>query len=103
MEYLQEESLNWAITHIRKFGDTDIFPVPFEYEAIYKQWDSLKDYLLKIDLETYETRPLNPYLVPKPQGGYRVATQLDPIDTLLYISAIYEVAEKIESYRTPIE
>lgn len=103
MECLQEDSLNWAITHIRKFGDTDVFPVPFEYEAIYQKWDLLKDYLSKIDLETHETRPFNRFLIPKPQGGYRVAIQLDPIDTILYTAAIYEVADLIESNRIPID
>lgn len=99
MEQLQEDSLNWAITHIKRFGDTDIFPVPFEYQAIHNQWDLLKDYLLRIDLATHETRAFNRYLVPKPQGGYRVAIQLDPIDTILYTAAIYEVADEIENYR----
>ncbi len=102
MEHLQEDSLNWAITHIRKFGDTDIFPVPFEYNAIYQQWSLLKDYLSKIDLETHETRPFNRFLIPKPQGGYRVAIQLDPIDTILYTAAIYEAADLIESNRVSI-
>jgi hypothetical protein len=103
MENLQENSLNWAITHIRKFGDTDIFPVPFEYTAIHQQWDLLKSYLLGIDLETHETRAYNRYLVPKPQGGYRVAIQLDPIDTLLYTATVYEAADNIENYRISID
>lgn len=103
MEHLQEDSLNWAITHIGKFGDTDIFPVPFEYIAIHQQWGLFKDYLLNIDLETHETRAFNRCLIPKPLGGYRAAIQLDPIDAILYTAAIYEVADLIENYRVAID
>jgi hypothetical protein len=103
MERLELASLSWALTHTLKFGDTDIFPVPFEYTAIEQHWNAIKDYLTDIDLETYECRPFKRYLVPKPQGGYRVAVQLDPIDTILYTALVYESADQIESYRIPID
>ncbi len=41
MDQLQPESLDWAFTHTQRFGDTDIFPVPFEYEAIKHSWSGL--------------------------------------------------------------
>lgn len=103
MEKLQPASLNWALTHISKFGDTDLFPVPFEYDAISRHWNAIKDHLADIDVEVYESRPLRRFLVPKPQGGYRVAIQLDPIDTILYTALVYEAADLIEKYRIPVE
>ena len=84
MDHLKHESIDWAITHIRRYGDTDIFPVPFEYEAIKHSWDNLKKSILEIDIAGYEGRPFRRILVPKQSGGYRVAIQLDPIDTNIY-------------------
>lgn len=37
---LREESLDWSLKHIEKFGDTDIFPLPFEFEEICFDWES---------------------------------------------------------------
>ncbi len=42
-------------------------------------------------------------LIPKPQGGFRVAIQLDPVDTILYTALIYEAANLIEAQRIPKE
>jgi len=30
MPYLQNNSLDWALQHVLRYGDTDVFPVPFE-------------------------------------------------------------------------
>ena len=103
MEQLKPESLDWALTHIQRFGDTDIFPVPFEYEAIKHSWSGLRDKLATIDIAAYECRSLHRTLVPKPKGGYRVAIQLDPIDALIYTASIYEAADVIEKQRIPAE
>jgi len=100
-DQLRPESLKWVLTHVLRFGDTDIFPVPFEYKAIEHSWDSLQDELTSIDLSTYEPRSLRRFLVPKPGGGFRVAIQLDPLDTFLYTAMIYEAAELIEKQRVP--
>ena len=45
----QPESLSWALTHVRRFGDTDIFPIPFEYEAIAHNWNSIGPHLQNVD------------------------------------------------------
>jgi hypothetical protein len=37
----------------------------------------------------------------KPGGGFRAATQLDPLDHLLYSAAVYEAASIIEAARIP--
>ncbi len=103
MDQLNPDSINWALTHILRFGDTDLFPIPFEYSAIAHARDEVSDELKKIDLTEYEGRPLRRFLVPKPQGGYRVAIQLDPLDTLIYTAMVYEAAEAIERQRMPSE
>lgn len=101
MDQLKPESLDWALTHIKRFGDTDIFPVPFEYLAIQHAWNGIKDELVGLDMGTYECRPLSRFLVPKPEIGYRAAIQLDPLDALIYTALVYEAAELVEKSRIP--
>lgn len=103
MDNLKLESIDWALTHIRRYGDTDLFPIPFEYEAIVHSWSALKTELANIDIATYEGRPFRRFLIPKQYMGYRVAIQLDPIDTIIYTALAYEAAELVEEYRVPIE
>ncbi|AYC07199.1 hypothetical protein NMR69_001678 [Vibrio cholerae] len=103
MDKLKQQSIEWAITHIRRYGDTDIFPVPFEYESIKHSWTTLKNEIANIDIASYEGRPFQRMLIPKQSGGYRVAIQLDPIDTIVYTALAYEAAELVEQSRTPRE
>jgi hypothetical protein len=100
---LHPASLNWSLTHILRFGDTDLFPIPFEYMAIQSEWNTVLEKLTEIDLLDYEGGSLRRFLVPKHQGGYRVALQLDPIDTLIYTAIVYEAAELIEKQRIQID
>lgn len=103
MDTLTLQSLEWALTHVRKFGDTDIFPIPFEFDAIRHSWGWLRDEIVALDLAQYHVRPHRRTLVPKPDGGFRVAVQLDPIDTLVFTGLVYEVAEAIEQSRVSAE
>lgn len=103
MDNLKSESIDWALTHIQRYGDTDLFPIPFEYEAITHCWASLKSEIENIDLATYEGRPFRRFLIPKQYIGYRIAIQLDPIDTIVYTALAYESAELIEKSRVPVD
>ena len=38
---LTEESLDFAKQHIEKYYDSDFFPKPFEFEAIWHNWDEV--------------------------------------------------------------
>jgi uncharacterized protein (DUF4415 family) len=102
-DHLRPESFNWALTHVKRFGDTDIFPSIFEFAAIESYWTQVRDYLVSLDLASYEARPHRRFLVPKPNGGFRVAVQLDPLDTLIYLAIIYEAADQIEATRIPVD
>ena len=99
MDLLATDALAWALTHVNKYGDTDIFPVPFEYKCIVNQSTRVIDHLRSVDLEVHETSPTFRLLMPKPGFGFRVATQLDPYDCLLYLAMIHEAANPIESPR----
>lgn len=103
MDTLTPSALDWALKHIDRFGDTDLLPVPFEYEAIAHAWGWLRDELAALDLAQYRIGSAQRYLVPKPSAGFRVVAQLDPIDAIVYTAMIYEIAEAIEKARVPAE
>lgn len=99
MDTVSFESLGWALTRILKSGDTDIFPIPFEYKAIHSLWNEVKTKLESENLENHEVGAPFRLLVPKQFPGFRVAIQLDPYDSLLYLAMIYEAANHIEDLR----
>jgi hypothetical protein len=101
MTKLKENHLEWAHKHLQKFSHSDFYPRLFECSAITHNWPEVKSYLLSLDLDEYEPKSPMINLAPKPNGNFRVVHQLDPIDSLIYTSLIYEVCEVIEKYRIP--
>lgn len=101
MDVFTPESLDWSLTHVDKYGDTDIFPIPFEYDAIAHGWNAIKPSLQSLNFGEYKIRADRRVFVIKPGGGFRAAVQLDPLDHLVYTAAICEAAELIEKARIP--
>lgn len=97
------ESLGWALSHIERVGDTDIFPVPFEFKALRHDWSRTADHLSDLDLDNWATRPFRQCLTPKGQFAFRVSTQLDPFDVLLLTALVYEAGDALEAQRVPKE
>lgn len=97
---ISEASIEWTLKHIEKYGDTDIFPMPFEFKVIRHQWENgLKKYLLDQDILKWTVRPYRRLLTPKHKYGFRIATQLDPLDCIIFTSLVYEIGTDIEAYR----
>ncbi|MCM3342009.1 hypothetical protein M3650_26135 [Paenibacillus sp. MER TA 81-3] len=62
---LKERSYSWALKHIEKYGDTDIFPLPFEFEAIRTYWDSdIKPELSQMNVLDWDFVRIVDYLHP---------------------------------------
>jgi Reverse transcriptase (RNA-dependent DNA polymerase) len=99
---LKETSLEWALKHALNLGDTDVFPIPFEYRALESDWSDTKKYLQDIDVLKWQVRPLRTLLAPKGKFGFRIVTQLDPLDFLLYAAAIREIGSDLEKRRVPV-
>jgi len=99
MVTVKENHLEWALKHLLKYSHSDFYPRIFEFKAISHNWQKVKDYILSLDLYAYQPRSPVINLAPKPNGHYRIAHQLDPIDSLIYTSLIREVSEIIEDYR----
>ncbi len=101
MTTLSPRTIEWAIEHLAQFGDTDIFPTAFEYAALKHCKDDVVKSLSKQDICQWPTRPFRRCLVPKQRYGFRLATQLDPLDMLFYTSLFLETGELIERARLP--
>jgi hypothetical protein len=99
--FLKKESLDWAFSHVQRFGDGDIFPVPFEFAAYRPVWGAVRGYLAGVDVAHYEITGGLKMMVPKHTEGFRGATQLNPLDSLLYMALVFESAEEIERFRKP--
>src|SRR5262245_22207666 len=96
---LSDASLEWALTHVERFGDTDVFPNSFEFQAIRASWPQVRSALGNRDLTDYAPTAVNRVLVPKTESGFRAAVQLDPLDSLVFTAAVYEAAKPIEDSR----
>lgn len=99
---LQQDSLDWALAHVLRFGDTDVFPVPFEYDAIEYDWANVKASLATADILQWTTRPQRILLSPKARNGFRVITQLDPLDFVVFAALVRELASDLEGRRIPV-
>ena len=98
---LQEKSLKWALKSIQKHFDTYVFPMPFEYEAINAFQNEVIDHLRGIDILNEGIRDYRTALTPKSALGFRICTQLDPLDSIISHAIIYEIADEIERARLP--
>lgn len=99
---ISEDSLEFAKAHISKYYDSDFFVIPFEFQAIWSQWNSVKDHLLSHELKDLEIQPPLSFAAPKHNYGFRIVHQLDPLNALVYTALAKQVATVIEANRIPI-
>jgi len=99
---ISEKALDWALTHAVARGDTDIFPGVFEFEAVRHDWTQVRAFFQSADALNWTVRPARRCLVPKHKFGFRISTQLDPLDFLVYTALIREVGDRLESRRVPV-
>lgn len=100
---LNGNSLDWALNNINIYGDTNIFPKPFEFEAINENWSDVKNYLSNINVYSEGIRQYRTAVTPKSRLGFRISTQLDPLDAIIYNAILFEINEDIEKARLPKE
>src|SRR5687767_3408467 len=98
---LKSTSINWAMKNVLKEGDTDLFPRPFELQIIKACWSTLRPDIEKIDINTHAWEGPRRVIVPKSDLAFRSASQLDPIDSILFAAIIKEIGAKIEKRRMP--
>ena len=98
---LSTSSFDWALNQAEHLGDSEIFPLPFEFSAIRHDWSRLVGVLSSEDVLKWEVRSNRECLSPKSVHGFRIATQLDPLDWLVYNALVYEIGADLESHRLP--
>ena len=100
---INRNSLTWALNQALNYGDTDIFPEVFEFKAIEHSWNDMTNWLENEDVLNWNVRPPRRCITPKHQFGFRISTQLDPIDFLIFTAIVYEIGADLESRRVPKE
>ena len=96
---LSTNSIDWAISHLEKVGDSDLFPRPVELDAILALKDEVKNRLSSLDLSKHIPSPARRFIVPKDDLSVRQATQLNLLDSIILTSIIYECGDLIEQRR----
>lgn len=97
---LREDSIRWAINHLLKESDTDLYPKPIEIDIISEMKEDVVSACLKIDISNYKWNSHRRFLIPKDEISYRIATQLNPIDNVILLSLIHEYGQNIEDRRS---
>ena len=100
---LNENSIIWGLNHINKESDTDLFPKPIEIEIFKEIEAKVVNKLKDQDLGSYKWNPCRRFIIPKSEFSYRLATQLDPVDSIILSSIIYEYGDLIEKKRRSID
>lgn len=99
MTILTDQSLEFAREHIHKYYDSDFFPKPIEFDALWHQWNDVKKELMSKNVGKLWVTPPRAMTIAKPKGGFRVVHQLEPLDAVVYTSLACEVAPAVEAAR----
>ncbi len=105
---MNRASLEYAVSHIGRYGDTDVFPFPAENHVFHDQPDEVVALLERI--HTSFTESLNAgwtagvsSMSPAGYTGFRWATQLDPQWNAYLLALLIELAPSIEQARVEPE
>lgn len=94
-------SLEAAVRHLCRYGDTDIFPHLPELAFFADEQTAVIAELAKLDLDSHTPAGAIEALAPKSRYGFRIAHQLPALDTILFLACVVEIGEKIEAKRQP--
>jgi hypothetical protein len=101
MTILLEDSLEFAKEHISKYYDSDFFPKAMEFEAIWHNWDEVKSELTAKNIQKLQVYPPRSLPAKKPEIGFRIVHQLDPLNSIVYTALAHQVAPAVEAARIP--
>jgi hypothetical protein len=100
------QALRSSLRNIAKYGDTDIFPQPFENHIFFdepeKSLGILEEIHNKFDFYLAAYPPLTiDTLAQVGYTGFRWATQIEPFWNAYYLALVLALADKIEAKRIP--
>jgi hypothetical protein len=96
---LTGDSIKWAVDMIKSQSDGDLFPRILEIDAISENVDEFVRNIVEKDLSQIQPGVCRRFIVPKDEYSYRQATQLDPQDSIILTSIIYQYGKGIEDRR----
>lgn len=96
---LTEADLKWALTHLDKYGDTDLFPRPFEIMLMTEHKRRVIDHVRNLDIAQYRWQEPRRTLVLKDELSFRNACQLEPLDAVLFAGLIRHHTKALEAHR----
>jgi hypothetical protein len=99
--HVSADALDWALKHLRRFGDTIFLPRAFEYEAIEHDWSRVRAWIQAQDMRVWSPRPYRRFLAAKTPGSFRYITQLDPVEHLAFAALMHSVGAELEHFRVP--
>ncbi len=92
--------LKLALSNTLVYGDTDIFPHPYEYDLLKDKVQLLQRLLLDIDGNYNKSDYCSLFVsAKKNKGEFRIATLIDPILHLDYLVLAIQIAEQTELNR----
>jgi len=99
---VSQQSLELAVRHLVRYGDTDIFPHLPELAFLADRETAVVEELAKLDLDSYMPAGAIEALAPKARYSFRIAHQLSALDTLLLLACVIAIGDKIEGKRQPV-
>jgi hypothetical protein len=101
---VDDKYFDLAVRNIARFGDTDVFPLPFENHVLHDFKEEivaiLQDMSANFDDRWIGSGPvLHSALSPLGYNGFRWATQIEPIWNAFYLGTVLSLAEEIEKKR----
>lgn len=99
---LSRASYNWALKHLLLEGDTDLLPALPEIDAIKFSWKEVAPLLVALDIENYRWKGERRFVMPVQDLAFRSATQLDPLDSLVFAAIIRKYGHLVERLRIPV-
>jgi len=98
---IDRQHIEWAIAHIRRNGETDILPDSFEVEHIVNEQHLIAEELSGIDITDYQPLPPVKVSTPKVSLGFRMTSQPDIVDNILFTAMVRSIATQVERARIP--
>lgn len=96
---LSGDAVRWAVDFVQIHSDGDLFPKIIEMNAISDHKDQFVALIEGKGLSQFSPGACRRFIVPKDEISYRQATQLDPQDSIILTSIIYQYGIGIESRR----
>jgi hypothetical protein len=97
--HVSGDALDWALKHLRRFGDTIFLPPAFEFAAIDHDWRRVSAWIGAQDMREWSPRPYRRLLAAKTPGSFRYITQLDPIEHIAFAALMHSVGAELETFR----